>query len=151
MLPFGPLRGTFRAQFTGVDIMSDLKSRIHRSIQDLQSIKEELESAASSKAPLSEKERVVADSQTMFMMRELKTLVDHMRHLLWAYIESPDHSTRDVTARLQSVRMQRVTEMLKALEPEVGQPATAALPEASTFFELIQDIANSTLDRHQGP
>ena len=134
----------------GRNVMSDLKSRIQRSIQDLQGIKEELESAASSRAPLTEKERVVADPQTMFMLRELKGLVDHMRHLLWAYIESPDHSTRDVSTRLQSVRMQRVTEMLKALEPEVNQPATADLPEASTFFELIQDIANNTLDRHQG-
>jgi hypothetical protein len=47
--------------------------------------------------------------------------------------------------------MQRVTEMLRALEPSVGQAATAQLPEASTFFELIQDIAHNTLDRHQRP
>ncbi|MEO6119042.1 MAG: hypothetical protein ABIP12_00010 [Terriglobales bacterium] len=45
--------------------------------------------------------------------------------------------------------MQPVTEMLKTLQPEVTQDSTAALPEASGFFSLIQDIAHSTVDRHQ--
>ncbi|HUS19666.1 MAG TPA: hypothetical protein VMZ25_08445 [Terriglobales bacterium] len=129
--------------------MPDLKASIHRAIQDLQAIKVDLEAGASAKASVSQKERVIADPQAMFMLRELKTEVDHMRHLLWAYIEAPDHSTRDVAARLQSVRMQRVTEMLKALEPEVTKPATAKSPEATTFLELIHDIAHNTLDRHQ--
>lgn len=129
--------------------MSDLAARINRTVQDLHAIKEELEAAAGAKATLPQKERVLGDSQVMFSLRELKTMVDHMRHVLWAYLESPDHSTRDVTTRLQSIRMQRVTEMLKALEPDVKEHAAAATPEAAGFFQLIQDIAHNAVDRHR--
>jgi hypothetical protein len=135
--------------------MSKLAQSIHRAIDDLKVIKAELETAADPKAPAQEKNRILQDAQAMPMLFELKTLVDHMRHLLWAYMEanaaSGHASSRDVEAKLQSVRMQRVTEMLKTLQPDVASPSTAALPEASTFFDLIQDIAHSTVDRHQGP
>ncbi len=135
--------------------MSKLAQSIHRAIDDLKVIKAELEAAADPKAPAQEKNRVIQDTQAMPMLRDLKTLVDHMRHLLWAYMEanaSSGHaSAHDVQAKLQSVRMQRVTEMLKTLQPDVAAESTAALPEAATFFELIHDIAHTTVDRHQGP
>ena len=132
--------------------MSDLTDRIRRAIDDLQAIKNQLEAAADPRASQG-KDRILQDPETMPRLRELKTLVDHMRHLLWAYMEAESAAggatAASVEAKLQSVRMQRVTEMLKTLQPDVGSESTAALPEASTFFDLIQDIAHSTVDRHQ--
>ncbi|HUR37211.1 MAG TPA: hypothetical protein VM009_05300 [Terriglobales bacterium] len=130
--------------------MMELQSRLQRAIDDLQVIKDKLEAAAGPPSKSGEKEHIVRDPQAMAQLRDLKTLVDHMRHLLWAYLDTSDQSNGNVASRLQSVRMQRVTEMLKALEPEMTLPTTAALPEATTFFDLIHDIAHSTLDRHQG-
>ncbi|HUQ50435.1 MAG TPA: hypothetical protein VM056_06975 [Terriglobales bacterium] len=131
--------------------MSQLTERILRATKDLQAIQDELSRAAASDASAQLRDDVMNEMLQTQMVSDFKTAVDHMRHLLWSYIEATStESKEDIAAKLQAVRMQRVTEMLKVLEPDVHQDATAALPGAQTFFDLIHNIAHSAMDRHQG-
>jgi hypothetical protein len=84
------------------------------------------------------------------LISEFKTSVDHMRHLLWSYIEASSSKGRlNVSDTLQSVRMQRVTEMLRILQPTVDSTKGTSSPEAKSFFEVINTIANSAMDQHK--
>ena len=84
------------------------------------------------------------------MANELKVAVDHMRHLLWSYLEATEAEGENVAERLQNVRMRRVTEMLRTLQPVVGEKSVKESPESESFFQLIHQIANTTLERHGG-
>jgi hypothetical protein len=128
--------------------MSELTTRIRRITEDLQAVQQQLSSAARPDAPSSERDAVMQEMINVEMINEFKTSVDHMRHLLWSYIEaSSSKGSLTVSDTLQSVRMQRVTEMLKILQPTVDGAKTS--PEARSFFEVINTIANSAMDLHQ--
>ena len=137
--------------------MPEFTDRIRRVTADLQQLLAELDGAAKSSASAGYREQIQRELLVPGVVHDFKTAVDDMRMMLWTYMSAgpavqpgdlPSLSYPSVEARLQSVRMQRVTDMLRSLEPEVTQPATAALPEAHTFFELIHNIAHSTVDRH---
>jgi hypothetical protein len=131
--------------------MSELTTRIRRITEDLHAVQEKLSSAARSDAPASERDAVMQEMINVELINEFKTSVDHMRHLLWSYIEASSSKGRlTVTDTLQSVRMQRVTEMLRILQPTVDSAKGAFSPEAKSFFEVINTIANSAMDSHQG-
>jgi hypothetical protein len=130
--------------------MSELTTRIRRITQDLQAVQEQLSSAARPDAPASVRDAVMEEMVNIEMISEFKTSVDHMRHLLWSYIEASSSKGRlTVSDTLQSVRMQRVTEMLRILQPTVDGAKKTASPEAKSFFEVINTIANSAMDHHQ--
>ena len=134
---------------THPDNMSDLVTRIRRVTEDLKAIQEKLNAAAQPGAPPAERERIMEALLQADMVNEFKTAVDNMRHLLWSYIEAASaKSPQNVTRTLQAVRMQRVTEMLRILQPTVDEVEMASTPEARSFFDVIHKIANSTVDRH---
>ena len=129
--------------------MSELTDRILRVTEDLQVIQETLSAAAAPGAPPEVRERIMEDLLDKNMITELKAAVDHMRHLLWSYIEaSSNKNPHMVTRTLQAVRMQRVTEMLKILQPGVAEARESAMPEAQSFFDAIQRIAASAVEKH---
>ena len=129
--------------------MSELTERIRRVTEDLQVIQSTLSDAAAPGAPAEARERIMQELLDMSMIAELKAAVDHMRHLLWSYIEaSSNKNPHMVTRTLQAVRMQRVTEMLKILQPGVQEARESATPEAQGFFDAIQKIAASAVDKH---
>src|SRR5437899_333946 len=100
--------------------MSELTTRIRRVTEDLQAIQEQLSSAARHDASSEERESVMEEMLNLELINEFKTSVDHMRHLLWSYIEASSSQGRlTVSHTLQNVRMQRVTEMLRILQPSV--------------------------------
>jgi hypothetical protein len=127
--------------------MADLTTRIRRVTEDLQAIQSELNTAAHSHAAAQERERVMRELAATDLLHEFKGAVDHMRHLLWSYIESAQKS-EDVQRTLERVRMRRVTEMLKVLEPDVDERKMDATPEMDSFFDAVQKIASKALDRH---
>ena len=133
--------------------MPEFTERIQRTTADLQQLLVELDRAAQSDANAEYRERIQRELLVPGVINDFKTAVDDTRMMLWSYMSAnppgPNMSYQSVEARLQSVRMQRVTDMLKTLKPDVTSGSTAALPEATTFFELIHDIAHTTLDRHQ--
>ncbi len=132
--------------------MPDFTDRIRRVTADLQAIRLELETAALPGADPGFRQRIAGELLEPATIDPFKAVVDEMRLMLWSYIEAGSKdSPQGLEAKVQSVRMQRVTNMLKTIQPEVGSPSTAALPGAATFFELIHDIAHNTIDRHQGP
>src|SRR5215212_1978330 len=68
--------------YSGTDFgvfMTELHSRLQRAIDDLEVIKKKLEFAAAPASKSGAKELIVNDSETMGQLRDLKTLVDHMR------------------------------------------------------------------------
>jgi len=130
--------------------MSELRTRIRRITEDLHAVQEQLSSAARTDAPSAERDAVMQEMLNLDMINEFKTSVDHMRHLLWSYIEASSSKGRlNVSDALQSVRMQRVTEMLRILQPTVDRAKDKSTPESRSFFEVINTIANSAMDSHQ--
>jgi hypothetical protein len=130
--------------------MPELSTRIRRITQDLHAVQEQLSSAARPDAPASLRDSVMEEMVNAEMISEFKTAVDHMRHLLWSYIEAASSKGQlDVSDTLQNVRMQRVTEMLRILQPTVDGAKKTPSAEAKSFFEVINTIANSAIDQHQ--
>lgn len=128
--------------------MSELTTRIRRVTEDLQAIQAELVAATRPEAPDGERERILRELAGSDLLHEFKSGVDHMRHLLWSYIESA-RKDENIQRTLERVRMKRVTEMLNILEPDVAERKMNASPEADSFFDVIQKIANKALDRHE--
>jgi hypothetical protein len=129
--------------------MSELSTRIRRVTNDLKAIQEQLSSAARHDAPVEERDAAMDEMLNVELINEFKTSVDHMRHMLWSYIEASSSKGKlTVSSALQSVRMQRVTEMLKILQPSVDSTQDTTTPEARSFFEVIHTIANSAVDKH---
>src|SRR5437879_154906 len=118
--------------------MSELTTRIRRITEDLQAVQQQLSSAARPEASASELDAVMQEMVNIELISQFKTSVDHMRHLLWSYIEASSSKGRlNVSDTLQSVRMQRVTEMLRILQPTVDSTKGTSSPEAKSFFEVI--------------
>jgi hypothetical protein len=44
--------------------------------------------------------------------------------------------------------MQRVTDMLRILKPDVEDVSRQQSPEAQSFLEMVTSIAHSAVDRH---
>ena len=133
--------------------MPEFTDRIQRVTADMQHILQELDRAAHNSVDPAYRERIAGELLVPGVVNDFKTVVDDMRMMLWTYMSSnpaakgPNMSFQSIETKLQSVRMQRVTEMLRALEPDVTQPTTSALPEANTFFELIHNIAHTKIGR----
>jgi hypothetical protein len=129
--------------------MSELTNRIRRVTDDLHAVQEVLNSAARPNAPAAERDAVMEELINMRVLDEFKTSVDNMRHLLWSYIEASNtKNAHGVAATLQHVRMKRVTDMLRILQPNMEETKMASSPESKSFFEVINKIANSAADRH---
>lgn len=134
--------------------MTEFTDRIRRVTMDLQQILAELDRAAHSGDSAEYRERIQRELLVPGVVNDFKTAVDDMRMMLWTYMSAapstsgPDMSLKSVEARLQQVRMQRVTDMLKTLKPDVTSDTATALPEHATFLELIHDIASNTIERH---
>ncbi len=116
--------------------MDELIHKVEHVARDLDQIRDELgrQHAAAPGAALD-----------LDLLNNFKASVDHMRHVLWAYIEALT-KTGDVDQTLQQYRMQRATEMLRQLR-EHG-PLERESPQASNFLLEIQAIADSALMRH---
>jgi hypothetical protein len=127
--------------------MTKLTDRIRRVTEDLHAIQSELSAAARPDFPLADRERLMQELVDANIVHEFKSAVDHMRHLLWSYIEAS--SGKEVVEKLQAVRMQRVTEMLRILKPSMHDEQMTKTPEATSFFDMIQDIASTAFERHQ--
>ena len=131
-------------------LMSSLHERIQQVNAELNAIHAELAAAALPNADPQVRARVMDELLHEDALAALKNTVDNMRLLLWSYMEaSSQHDPQSIARTLQSVRMQRVTEMLKNLEPGVDQQKMAQSPESVSFFDLINKIANRALEQHQ--
>ncbi|MBI2681886.1 MAG: hypothetical protein HYX26_01470 [Acidobacteriales bacterium] len=129
--------------------MPDLPTLMVRVTGDLRFIHVLLEDAARTDSDPTHRKQILEQLAGSSCLEELKAAVDNMRHLLWSYVEAQSGRQTDISRALQSVRMKRVTEMLKTLQPDVQQSRLAPTPEADHFLEMVTKIAKSTVDRHK--
>jgi hypothetical protein len=127
--------------------MLDLSTRIRRVTEDLQAIQEELSRAADPNADPGERNAVMEEMLNAEMIDRFKASVDQMRVLLFSYIEaaaSRGHQT--VYDTLQAIRMRRVTEMLKILQPAVENRRNTSSLDVKSLMEIVNQIAKPKED-----
>jgi len=117
--------------------------------EDLRAIQEELDWASTRETTRAENGKLLDELLNTEIVIELKAALDHLRGFLWSYIQAASgKSGSDVNDALQSLRMQRATEMLRVLRHKFEQANLAESPEARGLFEEIHLMANSMMDRH---
>ena len=117
--------------------MDDLIPKVERVARELDEIRDQLH----------QPDTVGRTPLDLELLNQFKGSVDHMRHVLWDYIEAmsvPGGSDKDET--LHQYRMKRATEMLRMLR-EHG-PFGSGSAQESSFLKEVQAIADSTLKRY---
>jgi hypothetical protein len=116
--------------------MDDLIPKVERVARELDEIRDQLHQPGSSgRTPLD-----------LELLAQFKSSVDHMRHVLWAYIEAMSQPVGDKDETLHQYRMKRATEMLRLLR-EHGPLGTGS-PQESSFLREVQAIADGALKRY---
>jgi biotin operon repressor len=85
-------------------------------------------------------------------LNELKSALDYTRQVLWTYIQAQARSSgADVEAEVQSLRLQRVTEMLHTIQEESNIRPLSENPATVSFLNAVHEIADAAFERHAGP
>ena len=127
--------------------MSDLTARIRRVTEDLQAIQEELNKAAEPGADPHARNLIMEEMLNVELIDRFKGSVDHMRTLLFSYIEAAASEGRQsVYDTLQAIRMRRVTEMLKILQPTVENRRNTSSTDIKSLMEIVNQIAKPKED-----
>ncbi|HXE91804.1 MAG TPA: hypothetical protein VNK82_12680 [Terriglobales bacterium] len=129
-----------------------LADRVRRVTEDLRQFHQELEGAVAQSGPDAEQARKLDELLDQGLMEDFRAAVDHLRHLLWAYLQaSGEQSGVGVDQMLQASRMRRVTEMMRHLREQLTLPEVRRSPEARTLLEELSSFTQSTVDRHMTP
>jgi len=118
-------------------MVNALIEKVQQVAKDLDEVRDQLHGKGGTAGP--------ATPADIELLNSFKASVDHMRHVLWAYLEAMS-TTGDVDRTLHHYRLQRATEMLRQLR-EHG-PLHPETPQATSFLREIQAIADGALDRH---
>jgi len=79
------------------------------------------------------------------LVEDLRTTLDHLRHFLWCYIElAAATNGTDADYKLQSTRLQRVTDMLRLLH---GSACPSEVPAA--FLERLTESVDRQMVVYQ--
>jgi homoserine kinase len=118
-----------------------MNERIRRITEELWGLHEELSSFSGT-------------SGSRFLERPalsaFKAAVDHMRLLVWALIQGSREAAEGSSDQLlNSVRAERVTEMLKALHHDLEAGKLVQSPAGRTMLAEISSISNRTFDRYR--
>lgn len=122
--------------------MSNLPEKIQSATQELRRLQEEIQTSTT--APnLAE-----ADSNAI---REFKAAIGYVRQLLWNLIQADTlQRGQSVDEEVRSLRLQRVTEMLHAIQQEAKVRKLTPTPATVTFLNAVHDIADAAFERHSG-
>ena len=127
--------------------MSELTTRIRRVTEDLQAIQDELNKAAEPGAEPDARNAIMEEMLNVELIDRFKTSVDHMRVLLFSYIEAAASEGRQtVYDTLQAIRMRRVTEMLKILQPTVENRRNTSSMDVRSLMDIVNQIAKPKED-----
>ncbi|MGH9530762.1 MAG: hypothetical protein ACRD2Q_00105 [Terriglobales bacterium] len=119
-----------------------MNERIRRITEELWGLHEDLSSISSETPGKHSLERPVLSA--------FKAAVDHMRLLVWALIQGSRQPAEGSSDQLlNSVRAERVTEMLKALRAELEVGNLGKSPAGRTMLAEISSISNQTFDRYR--
>ena len=121
--------------------MSNLPEKIHAVMQDLRTIQQEIQSVGGKGPRLAE-----LDPATL---TEFHKSVDHMRQLLWSYIQADRVSKgQNLDEEMRSLRLQHVTEMLQSIQREAKVRQFKPNPTTASFLNAVHQIADAAFERH---
>jgi len=127
--------------------MSELTTRIRRVTEDLQAIQDQLTRAAEPGAHPQMRNVLMDELLHAELIDRFKHSVDQMRLLLFSYIEAAASEGRvTVYDTLQSIRMRRVTEMLRVLQPAVEGRRNTTNTDLKSLMEMVNKIATAKQD-----
>lgn len=122
--------------------MSNLPEKIQSATQELRRLQKDIQTSIT--AP----KLAEIDSDAV---REFKEVIDYVRQFLWNYIQADTvQSGQSVDDEVRSLRLQRVTEMLQAIQQEVKVRKLTPTPATVTFLNAVHDIADAAFERHAG-
>ncbi len=124
--------------------MDNMNERIRRITEELWDLHEEL-SPSSGAGP-----GKASHSLERPVLSAFKAAVDHMRLVVWALIQAQATRPAERSGELLStVRAERVTEMLKALRPDLAEGTLPQTPAGRGMLAEISAISNAAFDRHR--
>lgn len=116
-------------------IRAPLPRRIEQLLQDLESIKGELQDLASD----TQAERR-APQAPIGMINELKYSIDQMRLVLWAYQDSHAIGSISPEKRLQQIRTQVAADILRSLGSEFSNKGVPSTPEVKQLHKQLRTV-----------
>lgn len=123
--------------------MSKLPERIHSATRDLRQLQQEIQSPLPAAGP-----RLAEINNAD--LKEFKAVVDYVRQLLWTYIQADSlKHGQNVDEEVRSLRLQRVTEMLHAIQQEVKVRQLTPNSATVSFLNAVQEIADAAFQRHK--
>ena len=129
--------------------MEDIGLRIRRITEDLRVIQEELNRAAALDRQRPERSLLLNELVTLELLGEFRSAIDHLRTFLWAYVEAATKTSGgSVDAALQTVRIQRATEMLRMLRQQLSAPDSTPAPEMRSLLEEITALTHTAYNQH---
>ena len=120
--------------------MSHLPEKIQSVTQELGQVQQEMQAAAPKLAPV--------DSSAPVSSRQSSITCGSFFGTTLRLI--PAHSGHSVKEEVRSLRLQRVTEMLHAIQQEVKARGVTPTPAPVTFLNAVQEIADAAFERHSG-
>jgi len=119
--------------------MEDLNLQMRRISSELWTLQQELVRQAAGSGQGKQSASSLVSSLDFDAASDLKGALDHMRHLVWSFIDEMKSRTgASSDDLLLSYRARRATEMLRMLRPAVLNPNPPATPEVNLLFEEIR-------------
>jgi hypothetical protein len=88
--------------------------------------------------------RLFEDSAAVEVLHHFKAELDQLRRILWFYIEEAAAKTSTATdAQQQASRLERVSELMRALAPQPKAPPTLTHQESGSFFERLNLVIDA--------
>jgi hypothetical protein len=89
--------------------------------------------------------KLLVDGTAALVLNNFKVELDQLRRILWFYSEeaAAKPAAAAVDQEQQAHRVQRVTELLRALSPPSATPAALAGEESGSFFERLNLVIDN--------
>ncbi len=121
--------------------MNPAALRIQHLTAEIQSIQNELQNAIDRGIPETPDGPLLDEVLNYQLIQELKRAVDQMRMFLWAYIEvAARRRGRDVNYELQAFRLQRIADILRAIDSEHPKQVS---PIRQGFVERVTELISN--------
>lgn len=125
--------------------MSTLPKTIQSVTEELRHVQHEIQSST----PAAGTKLSEVDSAAL---KEFKATIDYVRQLIWTYLQADRRRQgEDFDEEILSLRMQRVTEMLQAIQQEAKTRQITTNSAAVSFLHAVQEIADAAFQRHSTP
>jgi hypothetical protein len=128
--------------------MTDTAGRIRRITTDLRGLQQDFYRVVFEEGNEQDLHAVIDELLDFELVTDLKSTVDYMRHVLWAYIEAAAKSDRSrLELAVETSRLNRATEMLKLLRMRFGDtpPGDLSPNQPRSFVDQINSVMDQRL------